>query len=102
MDIVVETVARALSAKHYAERFKKPVDDEHVIMNVENNWRVEEGDAICAIRATLQHYMENVSEGMVEAAFDQIRYDGSGDADDDSLERGLSASLTQALKELDA
>lgn len=37
-DDLVEKAARALASAHYAGRFNKPEDDEHVVMNVDANW----------------------------------------------------------------
>ncbi len=36
---LVETVARALAAAHYVDRFCKGEEDPHIVANVEGNWR---------------------------------------------------------------
>lgn len=48
---MVERVARALCARHYADRFSKPVDDPHVQRNVAGNWALFADDACIAIEA---------------------------------------------------
>ena len=40
----IERGARALCAAHYADRFKKPVDDPHVVANM-HNWHLFVGSA---------------------------------------------------------
>ncbi|NUR12330.1 MAG: hypothetical protein HOQ20_10885 [Bradyrhizobium sp.] len=47
---MVEICARRLAALHYADRFKKPIDDPHVTMNVDGNWNIFASD----VRATLE------------------------------------------------
>jgi len=51
---MVETVARALCAQHYADRFGRPVDDEHVVRNVASNWPIFKEQAIVAIEAMME------------------------------------------------
>jgi len=46
---MVEKIARAMTADHYSMRFKKPIDDDHVIMNVDANWGMFERQARIAI-----------------------------------------------------
>jgi hypothetical protein len=58
--------------------------------------------ARAAIRATLEHLRDNVSEGMVETCNEQIGYMGDGDVNTDSLENGIRAIFSQAIAELDA
>lgn len=85
MDIV-EKVARAIDE---ASDYRPAYPDE---------WRK---CAHAAIRATLQHYIENVSEGMAEACYradPDLAYSRPKGAPQDII----SAVLSQALKELDA
>ena len=48
---MVERVARALATKHYADRFDKPAEDDHVQMNVDAGWGIFAEDARLAIEA---------------------------------------------------
>ncbi len=41
---MIERVARAKAARHYAKRFGKPESDPHVQQNVEANWNIFEQD----------------------------------------------------------
>lgn len=50
-DRAVEAAARAMTALHYAERFAKPLDDPHVLMNVAANWYLRMDDARAALTA---------------------------------------------------
>jgi hypothetical protein len=40
MDDLVEHLARVEAGHHYGHRFGKPVDDPHVVMNVDSNWQI--------------------------------------------------------------
>jgi nucleoside diphosphate kinase len=51
MSYMIERVSRALAAKHYAKRFDRPLDDDHVLMNVNGNWQIFSVDAQTAIEA---------------------------------------------------
>lgn len=42
MDELIETMCKALAAKHYAARFGKPISDPHVQANMQANWRDQE------------------------------------------------------------
>lgn len=60
-----------------------------------------------AIRATLCYYMENVSEGMVEAIHEAILAGSEGDGygnitDFNVTEKTVSSAFSKALAELDA
>jgi len=48
---LIEKIARALATEHYAARFDAPADHQHVIMNVNANWRDFEAAAKTALRA---------------------------------------------------
>lgn len=62
MTTMIEKVARALAAKHYADRFSKAANDEHVNMNVDGNWPIFTDDAKVAIQA-----MREPSEKVLDA-----------------------------------
>lgn len=49
----VEVMARNAARRHYARRFGKPMDDPHVSMNVEGNWRALYGADMEAALAAL-------------------------------------------------
>lgn len=76
MDDVVERVAVAIESAF--------IDGK----DTANTWRDE---ARAAIRATLEHYRDNVSERMIKAAYEELG----------SKESVFERMITQALKELD-
>jgi hypothetical protein len=83
---VIEKVARAIWDSH--ELVDWPTAD-----ILDRGFHLKASHA--AIRATLQHYAENVSEGMLEAALDASDYDMIP-------QDTFPAMLLQAIKELDA
>lgn len=63
MNEMVERVARALAARHYALRFAAATTDEIVLKNVDANWQMFDMEAITAIKA-----MREPTETMSDAA----------------------------------
>lgn len=62
----LEAAGRAAAAEHYANRFRKPIDDPHVQMNVDAAWHIHAADSVVAIRAYLTA-LRPVSDEAVEA-----------------------------------
>lgn len=65
MSEMVERVAVALARKHYADRFNKDANSDHVNLNVSNNWHLFMADARTAIKA-----MREPTEEMCDAPAD--------------------------------
>lgn len=49
-DNVIEEVCYQYALEHYAKRFEKSIDDEHVVVNARSNWFIFENDARSFIR----------------------------------------------------
>lgn len=82
---MIEKVARALCSKHYAARFDKPADDEHVQMNVNAGWHIFKEDARAAIEA-----MREPTEAMMRA----LRFYGMLDGDpEEAWEKTILSAL---------
>lgn len=64
-DSLIERVARALCAAHYAARFAKPRDDAHVQNNVDGNWHLYILSARAAIEAMREPTEAMVKEGIL-------------------------------------
>lgn len=96
MTTMIEKVARHMAAKHYANRFGKPIDDPHVTKNVKGNWQIWRADAVSAIEAMREPTPRMISEMESAASF------GIGRPNDDEAvprvwQWGIDAALNEEV-----
>lgn len=68
-EAAIEKMARAMAHAHYAKRFELPIDNPHVVMNAEANWRaMSEREATAALDAVLPLIERAVAQRFSELA----------------------------------